>query len=369
MMAMRFTPFDEHMMAIAVAMARRGLGQSAPNPAVGAVIADRETGEVIARGWTQRGGRPHAETEAIRRAGARARGTAMYVTLEPCAHQGVTPPCANAIIAAGIGRVVAGIEDPDPRTAGQGFARLREAGVEVVCGVLAEEARWVTLGHVLRVTSQRPFVQVKIAVAADGSVPRGQGGRPAWVTEAHARAVGQRLRAEADAILVGARTVRDDDPELTCRLPGLASRSPVRVILSRNLDLPLAAKLVLSARPVAVLAICGAGADASRRAALQDLGVEVTEVGEADGGLSAGAVMETLAARGITRLLVEGGPSVWRSFAAAGLVDEAIVFRAGHATEGANPSDVVRQLLPGAALNLAGARRIGDDTMTVFRRA
>jgi diaminohydroxyphosphoribosylaminopyrimidine deaminase/5-amino-6-(5-phosphoribosylamino)uracil reductase len=188
--------FDHHMMRVALAMARRGLGTAAPNPAVGAVVADEATGELIARGWTQPGGRPHAEPEALRRAGERARGATLYVTLEPCAHFGKTPPCADAIIAAGVRRVVIGVGDPDPRTRGDGIARLKAAGIAVEVGLDAEEARWVTLGHILRVTERRPFVQLKMALAADGTVPRGANGRPLMVTGAAARAYGHRLRAE-----------------------------------------------------------------------------------------------------------------------------------------------------------------------------
>ncbi len=184
------TDFDRHMMSIALTMARRALGTVAPNPAVGAVVADTETGELIARGMTQPGGRPHAETEALERAGDRARGKTVYVTLEPCAHFGKTPPCADALISSGVRRVVVGIEDPDSRTAGQGIARLRAAGIEVETGLMADEARWVTLGHILRVTEQRPFVQLKLALAADGSLPRGHDGKPAWVTGTEARARG-----------------------------------------------------------------------------------------------------------------------------------------------------------------------------------
>ena len=226
------------MMSVALTMARRALGTVAPNPAVGAVVADTETGELIARGMTQPGGRPHAETEALKRAGDRARGKTVYVTLEPCAHFGKTPPCADALISSGVKRVVVGIEDPDSRTAGQGIARLRAAGIEVETGLMADEARWVTLGHILRVTEQRPFVQLKLALAADGSLPRGHDGKPAWVTSPEARARGHLMRAKADAILVGSGTVRDDDPELTCRLPGLEAQSPIRVVLSRDLDVP-----------------------------------------------------------------------------------------------------------------------------------
>jgi diaminohydroxyphosphoribosylaminopyrimidine deaminase/5-amino-6-(5-phosphoribosylamino)uracil reductase len=363
--------FDRQMMTTALRVARRGLGTTAPNPTVGAVIADPSSGEVIARGWTRPGGRPHGETEALRRAGARARGMTMYVTLEPCAHHGVTPPCADAIVAAGLHCVVAGIEDPDPRTAGQGLERLRRAGLDIRSDVLADEVRWMAIGHILRITEGRPFVQFKIALAADGSVPRGAGGRPTWATGAEARALGHLLRAEADAILVGGQTVRDDNPELTCRLPGLGHRSPLRIILSRDLDLPLDAKLFADVSAAPVWIFSSPGANKARQAALEALGVEVSTGPSAENGLRLAAIMQILAARGITRLLVEGGPTVWRAVSAAGCVDEVVLFQAG---PGSGERELAPQLLlqafvPAPDMRLADTRRIGDDRVHIFRRS
>jgi diaminohydroxyphosphoribosylaminopyrimidine deaminase / 5-amino-6-(5-phosphoribosylamino)uracil reductase len=359
--------FEREAMDIALRMAQRCVGTTAPNPPVGAVIANRETGEIIARGSTQAGGRPHAETEALRRAGPKARGAALYVTLEPCAHHGVTPPCADAIIAAGLSRVVVGTEDPDPRTKGQGIARLRAAGIEVVCGISAEPARWVTLGHILRVTARRPFVQVKIAVGGGGKIPRGADGRPAWVTSPEARAHGHLLRAEADAILVGANTVVDDDPDLTCRLPGLRDRSPVRIILAGGGDVPLGARLFQSAREVPVFLFSGAPANTAAFTAVSKMGVEVVFLPPGGGGVDLSAALSDIAGRGMTRLLVEGGPSIWRAFAEAGLVDEAVIFQASGASADEIPG-VLRDFLPGAQLGLAGARRIGDERICSYRR-
>ena len=323
--------FDTHMMQIALAMARRGLGLTAPNPSVGAVIADEKTGEVISRAVTAPGGRPHAETIAIRDAGERAKGATIYVTLEPCSHQGKTGPCAEAIIAAGLKRAVVAIEDPDPRVAGRGLDRLRAAGLEVVRGIGAEDARWLTRGHIVRVTERRPFITLKLALDSDGSVPRGTGSAPRFVTSPDARAHGHLLRAEADAILVGSGTMHADNPELTCRLPGLSGMSPVRVILSRGLDFSPEARLFDDAREVPVLCIAGAGVEKSKKAALEARGVEVIEAETVGGTLWLPAVLEALVARGITRLLVEGGPKVWREFAAHALFDEVTLYIAGGA--------------------------------------
>jgi diaminohydroxyphosphoribosylaminopyrimidine deaminase/5-amino-6-(5-phosphoribosylamino)uracil reductase len=362
-----FSPFDQHMMGIALMLARRGLGATAPNPSVGAVIADEATGELIARGVTQRGGRPHAETETLRRAGSRARGATLYVTLEPCAHHGKTPPCADAVIAAGVGRVVIGIDDPDPRVKGDGIRRLKAAGIKVGVGLQAEEARWVTLGHILRVSEHRPFVQLKMALGSDGKVPQGAAGKPLFVTGPEARAVGHLLRAECDAILVGGGTVRADDPDLTCRLPGLAGRSPTRIVLSRGLDISLDSKLVRTARTVPVWVFTAENVASERAEALTSRGVRVFRVPEGADGLSLRALLAELAGEGLTRLLVEGGASIWRAFAAEGLVDEVVLFEAGAAGDAAKSAALAAGFAGGLDLALASRRRVGADTLSVFR--
>ena len=361
--------FDAHMMAIALRLAQRGLGATAPNPSVGAVIADEATGEVIARGVTARGGRPHAETEALSRAGVQARGATMYVTLEPCSHHGATPPCADAVIAAGIGRVVCAIEDPDPRVAGRGLARLRAAGIAVQRGPMALEAHWMAAGHILRVTERRPLVQVKLALDAKGEVPRGSGGQPAWATSAETRAQGHLLRARADAILVGRQTVIDDDPLLTCRLTGLEDRSPVRIVIGRSLDGLAHSRLVLSAREHPLWVFCGPRADA---AALETAGARVFRVPEIGGELWLPTMMEALVANGVTRLLVEGGAYTWRAFSQAGLVDEAVLFHARAAD--APPLNLEQGLaalsryVVTESLEHFEQRNVGGDDMMVFRR-
>jgi diaminohydroxyphosphoribosylaminopyrimidine deaminase/5-amino-6-(5-phosphoribosylamino)uracil reductase len=364
--------FDRHMMTIALRMARRGLGATAPNPAVGAVIANEATGEVIARGSTQPGGRPHAETEAIRRAGPRAKGATMYVTLEPCAHHGKTPPCADAIIEAGLERLVVGVGDPDPRTAGQGIARLRAAGIAVTEGVLEEDARWMTLGHILRLTQRRPFILLKMALSEEGSVPRGHAGKAVIVTGSEARAQGHLMRAEADAILVGRQTVLDDDPELTCRLPGLSRRSPIRVIATTAAQGLAGTRLVKGAGEHPVWILCGSEARLEAVDALEQEGCRVLRLPVVAGRVSVNAIAEALAAEGVTRLLVEGGEKVWRSYAAAGLADEAVVFHAhvtGMAMELHRQSveNAVRHYLSPMRFAVVEGRRIGEDTMWRLR--
>lgn len=344
------------MMGIALTMARRGLGTTAPNPSVGAVLADPETGEILARGTTAPGGRPHAEPIAIARAGERARGATLYVTLEPCSHFGQTAPCADGVIAAGIARVVCAIEDPDPRVAGRGLDRLRKAGIAVTRGVRASEAHWITLGHIARVSERRPFVQLKLALGPDGEVPRGAGGKPVFVTSPEARALGHLLRAQADAILVGRGTFLADNPGLTCRLPGLSHRSPVRIVAARNgLNLANSA-LAANADRVPLAVVTGPGADPAPMTAQ---GAKVWPSLVVGGELWLPAVLEKLAAEGITRLLVEGGPAIWRAFAQAGLVDEAVIFSADGWP--ADPVSLAARHLGPLPLAIRDERPVGPD--------
>lgn len=364
------TAIDAQMMRRAIGNAEQGLGTTAPNPSVGAVLVDPNSGAIVAEGFTQPGGRPHAETEAIGRAGTRARGATLYVTLEPCSHFGRTPPCADAVIAAGIARVVCGIEDPDPRVAGRGLDRLRAAGIEVVRGVLSDECHRVTLGHILKVTQRRPFVQLKMATAADGSVPRGADGRPVWVTGTEARSHGHLLRARADAILVGTQTVLDDDPELTCRLPGMEHRSPVRVILAGSRLPPLSSQLVRTAREVPVVVACGNHHEAAALARLEAAGCRIMSVVTLAGQPWLPAVCEGLVALGITRLLIEGGPTIWAAFLAAGLADEVVHYSAGP-DDGAELAMRRVRVLGAAAgtFRLAETRAIGADRIDVYWRS
>jgi diaminohydroxyphosphoribosylaminopyrimidine deaminase/5-amino-6-(5-phosphoribosylamino)uracil reductase len=356
---------DRAFMAVALRLGARGLGTTAPNPSVGAVIVDPVTGEVLGRGWTQPGGRPHAEPEALRRAGPRARGATLYVTLEPCSHHGKTPPCADAIVAAGIGRVVCGIEDPDPRVAGRGLERLRAAGIGVTAGIMRRDAYRVTEGHILRVSQRRPFIQVKLATGLDGAVPRGAGA-PTWVTGPQARARGHLLRARADAILIGHGTVRDDDPELTCRLPGLEHRSPVRVVLASDAGLPSSAKLLATAREIPLWVACAPDAPAEARERITAAGGRLIPLPVVEGRLWLPALCEDLVAHGITRLLVEGGPAVWRAVSDHGLVDEAVLFQASPAS--VVPETALARYIDTTHLDAVEARTLATDRMVVFRR-
>lgn len=320
-------------MAAALALGRRGLGRVWPNPAVGCVILDSE-GAVAGRGWTQPGGRPHAETEALARAGARAKGGVAFVTLEPCSHHGATPPCADALIAAGVARVVVAIEDPDDRVAGRGLARLRQAGVAVEVGEAAAAARFDQAGFLARIERGRPLIALKSAMSLDGRIAA-PGGDSKWITGPEARRFGHRLRADHDAILVGIGTALADDPRLDCRLPGLEAASPLRVVLDSRLRLPPSADLAAAAASRPTWLFCRPDADVGRRVALEGLGVRVFEAPAGrSGGLDPEAVAGVLAAEGVTRLLIEGGAAVAAAFLAADLVDRIHAFRAPFAIGG-----------------------------------
>jgi diaminohydroxyphosphoribosylaminopyrimidine deaminase / 5-amino-6-(5-phosphoribosylamino)uracil reductase len=318
---------DRRFMTLALALGRRGLGRTWPNPAVGAVIVrtDAPAPVIVGRGWTQPGGRPHAEIEALSRAGTAARGATLYVTLEPCSHDGKTPPCADAAIAAGLVRVVSAIEDPNPEVCGAGHARLRAAGIAVEVGLGGEAARRDHAGHIRRMVDGRPHVMLKLAISADGKAAAA-GRRPVPVTGEATRVRVHLMRAQSDAIMVGIGTALADDPMLTCRLPGMAQYSPVRVVLDSALRLPLGSRLVRSAREVPVWVLAGMQAPGGLEEALRKNGVEVLRVGESGRRLDLADVLKLLAARGITRLMVEGGPTLAASLIAADLIDEADLF-------------------------------------------
>lgn len=361
---------DRRFMDLALALGRRGLGRTWPNPAVGAVIV--KDGVIVGRGWTQPGGRPHAEVEALARAGAAAAGATLYVTLEPCSHVGKSPPCADAVIAAGITRVVSAIEDPNPLVAGQGHARLRAAGISVDVGLGALEAARNHAGHIRRVREQRPHVILKLAVSADDKIGA-PGGKPVAITGETARSRVHLLRAQCDAILIGVGTALADDPELTCRLPGMADRSPVRVVLDKALRLPGESKLVHGARTTPVWVFAADTAEAASATRLGAAGAQVMRAAEADRGLDLYAVLHELSARGITRLMVEGGARVAASFVAADLVDEIWLLR-GAGTIGEGGIAALGDL-PLSAITQSPRYRasmsdvLGEDVLTIYERA
>ncbi len=347
--ALRASARDEAaVMDHALALGRRGLGLTWPNPAVGAVVW-RPTPQgplILGHGHTRPTGRPHAETEALKAAGEAARGAVMTVTLEPCSHHGRTPPCAEAIIAAGIARVVTAIEDPDPRVAGRGHAMLRAAGIEVEVGIRARLAFLAHLGHIRRVTEGRPGVFLKLARTADGFAAA-EPGRQLMITGPIGSARVHMERAAADAIMVGIGTVLADDPRLTCRLPGLADASPIRVVLDGDLRMPLDSGLVRTARDVPVWVVAAEDAELSREAALRAHAVDVIRVPRKGERIDLGCALGALGERGITRVMSEGGPTLGDALAADGLVDEATLIT--HETPLGRPG------VPAVGPNLAAA--------------
>jgi diaminohydroxyphosphoribosylaminopyrimidine deaminase/5-amino-6-(5-phosphoribosylamino)uracil reductase len=353
---------DSRFMALALSLGRRGLGRTWPNPAVGAVIV--KDGVIVGRGWTQAGGRPHAEVEALRRAGDAARGATLYVTLEPCSHFGKTPPCADAVIAAGILRVVSAIEDPNPEVAGQGHARLRAAGIAVDIGIGADAARRDHAGHIRRMRDGRPHVTLKLAISADGKAA-GAGGKPVAITGEAVRERVHLMRARSDAIMIGIGTAIADDPLLTCRLPGMAKQSPVRVVADSMLRLPVKSRLVQSAYETPVWALTGIAAPQEAEFHLLQLGVEVLRSPESARRLDLKDGLEFLAAKGITRLMVEGGPTLAAGFVAADLVDEAVLF---HSPKIIGP-DGIDALAPGAMGALtAKLKQVTSDLVAADRQ-
>jgi diaminohydroxyphosphoribosylaminopyrimidine deaminase / 5-amino-6-(5-phosphoribosylamino)uracil reductase len=361
---------DIAYMRAALALARRGLGNTWPNPAVGCVIVN--DGRVVGRGWTQPGGRPHAETEALARASASAGATA-YVSLEPCSHHGRTPPCAEALIAAGIVRTVVAVEDPDPRVSGAGIARLRAAEVAVETGLCAAEAGELNAGFFTRVTQGRPLVTLKLATSLDGRIATATG-ESRWITGPATRERAHLLRATHDAVLVGTGTALADDPELTCRLPGLESRSPVRIVIDRRLTLSSSLRLFTEAREVPTWLVTSPSADSAQQEALAERGVKILVV-EPDEthGIDLVRMLQRLGAEGLTRLLVEGGGTLAATLLRAELVDRLVWMRAPMVIGG----DGIPAIAALALGELAGAPRFaleasetaGGDLIETYRRA
>ncbi|MEW9834903.1 bifunctional diaminohydroxyphosphoribosylaminopyrimidine deaminase/5-amino-6-(5-phosphoribosylamino)uracil reductase RibD [Mesorhizobium marinum] len=315
-------------MAAAIRLSGKHAGLTGTNPSVATLLV-RDDGagpEIVGRGVTAIGGRPHAEAEALAEAGERARGATAYVTLEPCAHHGRTPPCANALVSAGVARVVGGASDPDHRVSGKGYAILREAGIEVIERVLADEASDAMAGYLTRSLKKRPEVTVKMAISEDGMIGRIGEGQIAITGEIARRQV-HMMRAASDAILVGVGTATEDDPELTVRLPGLAARSPARIVLDPAARLPVTSKLVQTAREVPLLVAAGVDADAPHRAGLENAGASLLAIETFDGRAALPELLEDLAAKGMSTLMVEGGAKTVGHFLEEGLVDRIALFR------------------------------------------
>jgi diaminohydroxyphosphoribosylaminopyrimidine deaminase/5-amino-6-(5-phosphoribosylamino)uracil reductase len=359
-----------HMRA-ALALARRNLGQVWPNPSVGCVIVNN--GRVVGRGWTQRGGRPHAETEALARAGNAAKDATAYVGLEPCSHHGKTPPCADALIAAGIARVVIAVEDPDPRVSGAGAARLRAAGIAVDIGPCRAEADELNAGFFCRIQHGRPLVTLKLATSLDGRIATATG-VSRWITGPAARERAHLLRAMHDAVLVGTGTALADDPQLTCRLPGLEQRSPVRVVIDGHLRLPATLRLFTETDQVPTWLATLKSADPARQEALTAQGVKIIFAEpDAEGGVNLAAFLRRLGDEGLTRLLVEGGGRLAAALLRAGLVARLIWMRAPLIIG----SDGVPAIADLGLGDLATAPRfallsrelVGGDVIDTYRRA
>lgn len=364
-------------MTLALALGRRGQGQCWPNPAVGCVIVQQ--GRIVGRGWTAPGGRPHAEPQALARAGDAARGATAYVSLEPCAHHGKTPPCADALIAAGVARVVAPISDSDPRVSGKGFERLRAAGIEVTTGVCAEQAMTDLGGFLQREVTGRPHLTLKLATSFDGRIATATG-HSQWITGPEARHMVHGLRARHDAVMVGAGTARADDPMLTVRGHGpvlqsarQSARHPVRVVVSRRLDLPLMSQLARSARKVPLWLCHGPDPDAALAEAWDGVGATRIACDLVGRQLDIASVLENLGAQGLTRVFCEGGGALAASLLQAGLVDELVGFTAGLAigAEGLPGIGAMRleRLEAAQRFHLIESRAVGVDVMHRWRRA
>lgn len=318
---------DGRYMAMALALGERGLGQVWPNPSVGCVLVKDD--RVVGRGWTQPPPGNHGEIEALRRAGNRAFGATAYVTLEPCCHYGRTPPCTMALIHAGVRRVVVATTDPFPRVDGRGIEQLRQCGIQVDVGLMQEQALHQHEGFLTKVGKNRPLVTMKLAMSLDGRIATASG-ESQWITGAQARNAGHKQRASHDAIIVGANTARSDDPTLTCRLPGMEHRSPVRIVVSRGGRLPTNSRLVQTAKAHPTWMIVASGMPAEALLAHEKAGVQIIRIGHdpEDEKLDLTEALTALAERGITRLLVEGGSALNASMIRAKLVDRLVVFQA-----------------------------------------
>ncbi|MEE2945118.1 MAG: bifunctional diaminohydroxyphosphoribosylaminopyrimidine deaminase/5-amino-6-(5-phosphoribosylamino)uracil reductase RibD [Pseudomonadota bacterium] len=359
---------DRRFMALALELGRRGQGRTWPNPAVGCVIV--KDGRVVGRGWTQPGGRPHAEPVALAQAGGAAKGATAYVTLEPCSHHGKTPPCCEALIAAQVARVVVALEDSDPRVSGRGFKMLRDAGIEVVEGVMAEEAARDLRGFFLKTEQGRPFVTLKLATTLDGRIATATG-ESQWITGPEARRAVHMMRARHDAVMVGGGTARADDPSLTVRDLGIAYQ-PVRIVVSRRVDLPLMSNLARTANDIPVWLAHGPDVDGELKRTWEGLGAELLSCDLEGSQVSPKSLLDSLGSNGLTRVFCEGGGALAASLLNADLVDELIVFSAGKVIGAEGFPGVgamgLDRLAAAPRFELSEQRALGADIMSVWRR-
>jgi diaminohydroxyphosphoribosylaminopyrimidine deaminase / 5-amino-6-(5-phosphoribosylamino)uracil reductase len=358
-----FSPADEHFMAHALRIAARGLFTTTPNPRVGCVIV--RDGAIVGEGFHARAGEPHAEINALQAAGERAAGATVYLTLEPCSHHGRTPPCVDALVAAQARRVVAAMQDPNPKVAGDGFARLRAAGVEVHAGLLEDEARELNIGFVVRMTCGRPWVRMKVAASLDGKTALGNG-KSQWITGAEARADGHRWRARACAVLTGIGTVKDDDPQLTVRAVE-TSRQPLKVLVDSRLEVPPDARLFAGGNVLVAAAVD----DRAKAARLRDRGAEVVVLPNSTGKVELTDLMRELARRELNEIHVEAGFKLNGSLVAAGVVDELLVYLApsliGESGQGMFNLPALDDLARRRRLVWRDVQRIGEDLRVVAR--
>jgi diaminohydroxyphosphoribosylaminopyrimidine deaminase/5-amino-6-(5-phosphoribosylamino)uracil reductase len=360
---MSFTAVDHGMMARALQLAERGLWTTSPNPRVGCVLV--RAGEIVGEGWHERAGEPHAEVHALRAAGEQALGATAYVTLEPCSHHGRTPPCAEALIKAGVSRVVAAMADPNPLVSGQGLAMLQAAGIETASGLLENEARELNIGFVSRMTRGRPWVRLKVAASLDGKTALNNGVSQ-WITGPDARRDGHAWRARACAILTGIGTVRDDDPQLSVRdVP--TTRQPLRVVVDSKLETPLGAK-ILQGGPVL---IAGALAKVEKMESLRTAGAEVLLLPNPSGKVDLKALLEILAQRGINEVHAEAGFKLNGSLLREGLVDELLLYLApcliGHQASGLFNLPELTRLDGKQCLQIRDLRQVGADIRVLAR--
>jgi diaminohydroxyphosphoribosylaminopyrimidine deaminase/5-amino-6-(5-phosphoribosylamino)uracil reductase len=358
-----FTPADHQHMAEALALAAKGLYTATPNPRVGCVLV--KDGQVVGRGWHEKTGEPHAEVHALRDAGERARGATAYVTLEPCSHHGRTPPCIDALVAAGVARVVAAMQDPNPKVSGGGFARLRAAGIAVESGLMETEARELNIGFVSRMTRGRPWVRMKIAASLDGRTALANG-KSRWITGPEARADGHAWRARACAVLTGIGTVRDDDPQLNVREVA-TTRQPLRVLVDSRLEVPLAARLFAGGNVL----VAAAKGDAAKIAALEARGAEVVILPNPHGKVELPELLRELARRELNEIHVEAGVKLNGSLLAEGLVDELLVYLApsllGDAALGMFHLPAITDLGERRLLQFRDIQPVGEDVRITAR--